>query len=75
MSLTAATKLSEHFRLGGFLNAGGGSDGYAGTEITSSYPTFGGFIVYSAQASGEGLKARVAGADCRHTSRRPKYLP
>ena len=61
-TLTAATKLSEHFRLGGFLNAGGGSDGYAGTEITSSYPTFGGFIAYSAQASGEGLKARVAGA-------------
>jgi hypothetical protein len=61
-TLTAATKLSEHFRLGGFLNAGGGNDGYAGTEITSSYPTFGGFIVYSAQASGEGLKARVAGA-------------
>jgi hypothetical protein len=61
-TLTAAKKLGEHFRLGGFLNAGGGSDGYAGTEITSSYPTFGGFIAYSALASGEGLQARVAGA-------------
>ena len=60
-TLAAAKKLGEHFRVGGFLYAGGGSDGYAGMDITS-YPTVGGFIAYSALASGEGLQARVAGA-------------